>query len=78
MSRVEDLDDDSGLLTVAEAARRVHVAEVTVRDWIRRGLVAAVKVQGRWFVGEQSLMDCDLLCRTSTRGRPRHAQRTSG
>ncbi|MBW8171806.1 helix-turn-helix domain-containing protein [Ornithinimicrobium sp. Arc0846-15] len=74
MSGVEELDDESGLLTVAEAAARVHVSASAVRAWVRRGHVAAVKYQGRVLVGEQSLLDCDLAMRTSDRGgQPRRA-----
>lgn len=68
--RVDDrLQDEDGLLTVAEAAQAVHVSKGTVRKWIHRGQVVTVLWCGRRMVGEQSLFDAELATRSA--GRPR-------
>ena len=41
--------------TVAEAAKRLKVSELTVRNYIKRGLIAAKKVGNRILIDTQSI-----------------------
>lgn len=56
------------LLPLADAARRVHRAEVTLRKAAERGLLKAEKVAGRWVTTEAD--PAAHVARRRSRGRP--------
>ncbi|MFJ4473283.1 hypothetical protein ACIP2X_38115 [Streptomyces sp. NPDC089424] len=42
-------------MNTTAAATEAHVTVATIRDWARRGIVAATKVAGRWVIDTASL-----------------------
>lgn len=45
------------LLTVPEAATRLHCKPETIRSLVRKGTLRATKPAGRWLVPESALTD---------------------
>ena len=60
---------DGGLLTYLEAAFRVGVRPATVRQWVRRGHLPTVVVDGSVLVPERQLLECERDRRRSGRRR---------
>ncbi|WP_106819186.1 helix-turn-helix domain-containing protein [Janibacter massiliensis] len=63
--------DDVALLTTTEAARLACVQPRTVRAWIERGHLEPVVIDGKRFVTEADVLDCERARRRS--GRRPHA-----
>jgi hypothetical protein len=61
--------DDLGLLTYGEAARVAEVAPVTVRAWASKYGLRRVVVDGRTYLLERELLDCEQRRRSSGRRR---------
>lgn len=49
------MQDTSGLISIAEASRRLSRCYGVVRDMVARGKLSGVIVGGRWFVREESV-----------------------
>lgn len=45
----------SSLLTIADVAKRLKVAEITVRRWIKYGEIIAHKIGRQWRISETDL-----------------------
>ena len=53
----EKKEKKSRLLTPEEAAERLNVSPVTIRNWLRMGKLNGVKVSVLWRVREEDLED---------------------
>jgi excisionase family DNA binding protein len=54
--------DTEGMITVAEAAKRLHLSIEQVRRKLREGKLKGQRVGGQWFVAEESTrLDEDRL-----------------
>jgi phage baseplate assembly protein gpV len=60
---------DGALLTYAEAAAVAHVEPGTVRQWVSRGALPVVVLDGRRLVPEAPLLECERARRRSGRRR---------
>jgi len=56
-----------GHLTPTDAARHLNVTTATIGNYIARGLLPAVNVQGRWFIPADAV---STFCRRGP-GRPK-------
>jgi hypothetical protein len=46
---------DARLYTLPEAAAALDRAEVTMRRWIRKGLVPSIQINGRYYIEREAL-----------------------
>jgi len=64
--RHEEWAKDDELLTLAEAASRLHRSIATLRSWVSRRKVSAYKVNRIWFIASsevQRILDENLIPR---------------
>lgn len=74
------LSTTGSLLTLREGADLVGVSVEAVRLWVRRGQVLTVEWDGRLWLTERSLYECERARRRQPRGRRRAetSKETSG
>lgn len=62
---------DVALLTVPEAAQILGVKPATIRQWITRGKLDPITIDGHRYVTERAAITCERDTRRSARGRQR-------
>lgn len=56
ISEVKPTKEDK-LITPEEAAKRLSISPVTIRNWLRQGKMSGVKVASLWRIREEDIED---------------------